>query len=93
MTIREICLLILVLGITLLFGIIKIHNPDVSFESSDGHWGDSEVQFKGRDYSLIEEGFRRYKLQCNASDVYLVRNTEKNWINVLAWPNYLSHEK
>lgn len=90
---RIVCTLIVVFGFVFLFGFIQIHSPDVIFESSDGYWGDSELQFKGRDYSVIEEDFHRYKEQCTVGDVYLVRNTEKNWVNVFAWPNYLFHEK
>jgi len=71
----------------------SIHTPDVSYESSDAKWTDSESHFKGRDFEVISSGFQRYISECKVSDVQLLRVSKKNYWNVLAWPNYLLHSK
>jgi len=50
---------------------------DVAFRSSDGHWGDTEVQVKGRDFeNVIVPLFIRYRI-CAGPEVRLERVTRK----------------
>jgi hypothetical protein len=77
----------------IMFGMFSLHTPDVSYESSDGKYSDSELHFKGRGFEAIISGFERYKEECGVNKVSLFRVTEKNYWNVFAWPNYLAHSK
>ena len=47
----------------------------------------------GRDLDRIAVLFELYKLGCDAPDAVLVRTTRRHWINIIAWPNYLTDEK
>lgn len=75
------------------FGYFLFGNTDVDFRSSDGKWADGEVQFKGRNFDLIVFNFETYKLNCHAPQATLVRVTPQYWINIYAWPSYLSDKK
>ena len=66
---------------------------DVSFESSEGDWADSEVLFKGRDYEMILALFEKYKSSCGRPNATLFRITEQNWYNVIAWWSYIHDAK
>jgi hypothetical protein len=83
---------ILILTILYLIGWF-IYKPAVSFESSDGKWGDRELPLKGRSFYGIVYYFEKYKLRCNAPEVTMVRTTPKNLINIFGWPSYLFDEK
>jgi hypothetical protein len=67
--------------------------PDCSYESTDGEWGDREVQTKGRGFDNMLTLFELYKLRCDAPAAKLVRTTRKNPLNILAWRSYLRDEK
>lgn len=75
------------------FGLFHIHSPDVKFESSDGKWSDSEMQFKGRTYKSVIASFNNYKKQCNAPATKIFRVSKFNFYNIFAWPNYFFDEK
>ena len=49
----------------------------LTFQSSDGLWGDNEIQFKGRKFHTIVVMFELYKIQCNVPEVTLQRVTRK----------------
>lgn len=50
---------------------------EVSFQSSDGNWGDSEVLFKGRNFEMIVSLFELYKIRCKVTNATLQRVTDK----------------
>ena len=67
---------------------------NVSFQSSDGEWADSEVLFKGREFQGIREGFETYRANC-ARDARLQRTTPKpkwnafdHWFNDYSAPKW-----
>jgi hypothetical protein len=65
----------------------------VSFQSSDGHWADSEVLFKGRDYSAVRSYFEEYRAEC-APEVVLQRTTpHPPWYSIEHWFNNYAEAK
>jgi len=50
---------------------------NVSFQSSDGQWSDSEFLGKGRKFETVVTLFEAYKIKCNAANATLQRTTEK----------------
>lgn len=77
----------------IVIGYFLFSNPDATFRSSDGHWADSEVQFKGRNFRSVVELFEAYKINCHAPKAVLLRATPQSWFNVFAWPSYLTEKK
>ena len=51
-------------------------SKDVSFESSDRKFGDSEVLFKGRTFEKVLFFFEEYRLKSGNTDVVLYRTTK-----------------
>lgn len=50
---------------------------NVSFQSSDGQWSDSEFLGKGRNFETVVTLFEAYKIKCNAANATLQRTTPK----------------
>ena len=80
-----------ILALAVLFKVAG--RADVSFESSTGDWADSEVLFKGRDFTLIERQFQSFQATCSKPSAALVRTTAFPWYNVFAWPSYFTEPK
>ena len=70
-----------------------LSNPDAHFRSSDSNWADAEYHGKGRTLDIIVGNFELYKLRCDAPSATLVRTTPMSWVNVFAWPSYLTNPK
>jgi hypothetical protein len=64
---------------TLLFSPLASAFPgtSITFQSSDGLWGDNEIQFKGRGLRTIVVLFELYKIKCNVPVVTLQRVTRR----------------
>lgn len=64
-------------------------NPNARFESSDGAWWDSTINFKDRDFIYIKREFQEYQTKCKKPTAILVRTTSINPLAVTSWPWYL----
>ena len=67
--------------------------PSASFKSSDGNWGDRELQLKNRDFDSMSFFFELYKIKCNAKEASLYRTTQTQYWNIFYWPSYLLEKK
>lgn len=67
--------------------------PSVSFESSDGNWGDNEIPLKNRDFDSMAYFFELYRIKCNAKEAVLYRTTPEQYWNIFHWPSYLLEKK
>jgi len=59
-------------------GYVKSYNQtNVSFQSSDGKWADTEMQFYSRSLEDVVGEFEIYKIRCNVQNVTLQRTTKR----------------
>ena len=76
------------------FYTMNLNGTDLAFQSSDGEWADSEIQFKGRNFKSITFFFHLYKEKCNKPDVVLQRLTPKpEWYEIEHWFNDYNEPK
>lgn len=72
----------------------SFNGSDVAFQSSDGQWADSEVQFKGRDFSAVAYRFEAHRIRCSAPEAMLQRITPRpSWYQWDNWFNNYSEPK
>ena len=79
--------------VLLLLACFWLGTPDAAFRSSDAKWADYEIGLKGRRLDTIAVNFEHYKLSCAVPHAVLLRTTPRHWMNVFAWPNYLTDRK
>ena len=85
--------IVVISTVAILLGYALFRNPDANFRSADGNWADGEISFKGRDFESVVWYFEEYKANCLVPDAVLLRTTPRNWLNVYAWPSYLTEKK
>lgn len=64
-----------------------------AFESSEGRWSEREIPEEGYDFRRIRVSFEEFKQACGRPAATMVRTTQRNPFNVLAWWDYAMHPK
>jgi len=55
------------------------------YESSDRRFADLEVQWKGRDFDVVQANFQEYKASVDNPDVTLCRTFTRDWSDPRRW--------
>jgi len=66
---------------------------NVSFQSSDGEWADTEILFKGRDFGSIRRSFETYRVNCSPNSVLQRTTLKPEWHTLDHWFNDYSSPK
>jgi hypothetical protein len=84
---KLISLAVVLIAVVASWAFFNSKGTEVSFQSSDGEWADSEILFKGRTFNDLLVNFELYKLRC-APNVSLQRTTRQpEWYEPIWWFN------